>query len=106
MYNLAIDPFGQTRYRIDYTVQQDIRRGVGVFGAMAAAFRKLMGTKKPQVAVGYEREGREAWEQVYLELDPKDIKPGLNQLAVQVKDLVTEKTVMRQALFRLYEKKP
>ncbi len=59
VYNLERDEFAQTRFKVSYTIQQDVRAGSSVFGLLSAGFRKLMAKgKKPQVAVSYERVGR------------------------------------------------
>jgi hypothetical protein len=101
VYNLTKDVFGQTRYRVDYTIQQDIRKGVGVFGALSAGMQKLMTSGKPQVVVSYERTGSEVWEPIYLELNTKQVKAGLNQLEVTVTDMVSGQSVSKRAMFQL-----
>jgi len=101
VYNLTRNEFGQTKYRIDYTIQQDIRKGVGLFGALSAGMRKLIAVGKPQVVVSYEREGRDLWEPIYLELDMRKVQTGLNQVEVKVTDLVSGQSVSKRAMFRL-----
>ena len=78
IYNLTRDEFGQTRYRIDYEIQQDVRSSNSVFGALNSGVRKLIAMGKPQVSEGYERQGRDVWEPIYLELDMHKVKRGLN----------------------------
>jgi hypothetical protein len=40
VYNLTRNEFGQTHYRVDYAVQQDVRKGSGLFGSLGAGFLK------------------------------------------------------------------
>jgi hypothetical protein len=101
VYNLTRDEFGQTRYKVNYTIQQDLRSGFGVFGALGAGFKSLIASGKPQVTVSYDREGRDLSEPIYLELDINKVKPGLNQVTVTVTDLVSRQSVTKQAMFQL-----
>jgi GWxTD domain-containing protein len=102
VYNLERDEFAQTRFKVSYTIQQDVRAGSSVFGLLSAGFRKLMAKgKKPQVAVSYERVGQDVWEPIYLELDSREMAVGLNQLEVEVTDLLSGLSMKRKAIFQL-----
>ncbi len=101
VYNLAKDTFGQTRYRVEYTIQQDVRRAIGLFGALSTGIKKLFAKDDPQVAVSYEQYGSEVWEPIYLELDTGEMKLGLNQIKVTVTDLVGGDEVSKKAMFQL-----
>ncbi|MCZ6634215.1 MAG: GWxTD domain-containing protein, partial [bacterium] len=102
IYNLERDEFGQTRFKVSYTIQQDVRSGSTVFGLLSGGFRKLMAKgKKPQVVVSYERVGQDVWEPIYLELDSRKMAPGMNQIEVEVTDLLRGLSMKRKAIFRL-----
>ena len=102
VYNLQRDEFGQTRYKVSYTIQQDVRSGSSIFGLLSGGFKRLMARgRKPQVAVSYEHVGRDAWEPIHLELDSKKMILGLNQVEVEVTDLLRGQSVKRKAIFRL-----
>ncbi len=102
VYNLQRDEFGQTRYRVSYTIQQDVRSGASIFGLLSGGFKRLMArSRKPQVAVSYEHVGRDVWEPIHLELDSKKMILGLNQVEVEVTDLSSGQSVKREAIFRL-----
>ncbi len=102
IYNLQRDEFGQTRYEVSYTIQQDVRSGSSIFGLLSGGFKKLMArSKKPQVAVSYEHVGRDVWEPIHLELDSKKMILGLNQIEIKVTDLLSGQSVKREAIFRL-----
>ena len=102
VYNLQRDEFGQTRYKVSYTIQQDVRSGSSIFGLLSGGFKRLMArNRKPQVAVSYEHVGRDVWEPIHLELDSKKMILGLNQVEVEVTDLASGQSVKRKAIFRL-----
>ncbi len=102
VYNLQRDEFGQTRYKVSYTIQQDVRSGSSIFGLLSGGFKRLMARgRKPQVAVSYEHVGRDVWEPIHLELDSKKMILGLNQVEVEVTDLSSGQSVKREAIFRL-----
>ncbi len=102
VYNLQRDEFGQTRYKVSYTIQQDVRSGSSIFGLLSGGFKRLMARgRKPQVAVSYEHVGRDVWEPIHLELDSKKMILGLNQVEVEVMDLSSGQSVKREAIFRL-----
>ncbi|MCY3871149.1 MAG: GWxTD domain-containing protein [Gemmatimonadetes bacterium] len=102
VYNLQRDEFGQTRYKVSYTIQQDVRSGSSIFGLLSGGFKRLMArNRKPQVAVSYEHVGRDVWEPIHLELDSKKMILGLNQVEVEVTDLSSGQSVKREAIFRL-----
>lgn len=102
VYNLQRDEFGQTRYKVSYTIQQDVRSGSSIFGLLSGGFKRLMArSRKPQVVVSYEHVGRDVWEPIHLELDSKKMILGLNQVEVEVTDLLRGQSVKREAIFRM-----
>ena len=70
-------------------------------GSLASGFRKLLGTGKETVSVSYEREGRESWERIFLEIDTEKVGSGIHQIEVKVTDLLADRTETRRAMFRL-----
>ncbi|MDA0745729.1 MAG: GWxTD domain-containing protein [bacterium] len=101
VYNFQKDTFGQTRYRVAYTIRRDVRRGFSLYGAMTGVFRTLMSRGDEAVVVQYEREGAELWEPIYFELDTEKLAGGLNEIEVEVTDLVRGRSVSRKAMFRV-----
>ena len=51
--------------------------------------------------MSYERAGKGTSEPIYFELDTKTLKPGMNQIEVQVTDLNSGRAVSKKAIFRL-----
>ena len=101
VYRLLKDEFGQTRYRVSYTLRQNIRRGFNPFGALAAKIRQFVRKTEPELVVSYERAGTDSSEPIYFELDMKKVKPGLHQIEVTVADLNSSTSASRNAVFRL-----
>ena len=104
VYHLQRDDFGQTRYRVTYTLRRDVRRGIGTFGALVAGFRKLFAVKRPEVTLSYEGTGTTTWEPIYFELETRKLKPGVNQLEVKVTDLNSGATTLRRTMFQIGKK--
>ena len=101
IYNLREDEFGRTRYRISYTIKQDIQRRSGLYGALASAFHHLLPGEGRKVKVSYDRSGTEGSEQMFIALDTASLETGLHQVAVAVTDLVTGTSVEKKAMFLL-----
>jgi len=103
IYNLVRDDFGQTHYRVEYTVRQGARKSKGLFGAVASGLGKLLSLRRPELVVSYERTGSEVSEPVYFELQPEKLKPGVNQIEVTVTDLANGRAVASSKMFELDE---
>ena len=104
VYGLTRDEFGQTRYQVSYTVDQQIRKGAGAFGALRTMFRRAVSDREPQVSIGYESTGETPDEPVYLEIDTKELKPGYNRVTVAVTDQVSGQVARREAIMRLVDR--
>ncbi len=101
IYNLQKDAFGQTKFRIKYTIWEDIRKNASLLGSIPSFLGKLVTDKKPEISISSDYIGNSATEPVYIELDTQKLKPGLYQLAVEVHDLISLQTSSREALFIL-----
>ncbi len=104
LYGLTRDEFGQTQYQVNYTVDRQIRKGSGVFGALGTMFRRTMSDREPQVSIGYDATGETVDEPVYLEIDTKELKSGYNRVTVVVTDQVSEQVAKREAIMRLVDR--
>ena len=98
VYDLKIDDFGQTKYRVDYriTPQEGKLSGVQVLRALG----RLLGIEeKAVVTISYERTGTGSDEYNYLEIDPGESKPGRYEIAVTITDLNGEQTAEKTVIF-------
>ncbi len=100
-YNLAPDRFGQTNYKVSYTVRRDVRRSPGLFGAVAAGMRELFGRKEEALGVSYERICDRDGERIYFGIEPERLKAGWNQIEIRIDDLIGQNTVSKKATFRM-----
>jgi len=100
VYNLTADAFGQAKYRVDYTIRENIQNGRGVVGVMAGGLKRFFQARQePEFRVGYERSGRAVDEPIFFELETKKLKPGLKEVVVTITDLNGQKTVSQNAMF-------
>ena len=99
IYNLTRDEFGQTRYSVEYTVRPRVGTNLGsIVSRLAQTFS---GSKREQVAIGYEQVGLGASEVAYVELDLGDTRAGRYDIRVEVTDLNTKTMVGRETTFEM-----
>ena len=102
VYDLKIDDFGQTKYRVDYriTPREGKLSGVQVLRALG----RLLGIEeKAVVTISYQRTGTGSDEYNYLEIDPGESKPGRYEIAVAITDLNGEQTAEKMVMFFISE---
>jgi hypothetical protein len=98
IYRLKRDEFGQTRYKVEYSIRPKGVQGRTASGVVSQLVRVFTG-KKQELAVGYEQLGNSESEEVYMELDLKSTKPGQYILEIEVTDLNSGLTSNRQTGF-------
>ncbi len=102
LYNLTPDEFGQTRYRVTYTIAaEDPIRPFNLVRSSVGALAKMFKRKdKTQVKVSFEQTGSEQFTPGYFELSLKKVKAGYNRLSVSVEDLNSGQKVAKEIQFR------
>ena len=99
VYNLSRDEFGQTHYKVEYTIRRQEGRSFGdVISRWVQTFK---GKKQEEVVVGYELAGEEPFERVFVELTLPPGNPGKHTLKVQVTDLNSGTTAVKETVFRV-----
>ncbi|MDE2997627.1 MAG: GWxTD domain-containing protein [Gemmatimonadota bacterium] len=94
IYNLKRDEFGQTRYRVEYTM------GPKAGGVLSRLAQTLTGKSKKQgVAIGYEQLGLHESEVAYTELELGEARPGRHYLNVKVTDLNSGRSFAKETTF-------
>ena len=94
IYNLTKDEFGQTRYRIAYSLG-----GAGKAGTSSIArLTRIVGGRQ-EIAVASEQSGTETTEVQYVELSPGEHQEGRQALQVTVTDLNSGDVVQKQVAF-------
>ncbi len=98
IYRLKKDAFGQTRYKVAYTIRPKGVQGRSASGVISQLVRVFTG-RKQELAVGYEQIGNSESEEIYMELDLKSTRPGQYILEIDVTDLNSGLTSNRQTGF-------
>lgn len=95
IYNLARDTFGQTRYRVAYTVGEEGKPGIGNIARLV----RLRGNRRAEVEVAYELVGTQRSEVEYVALQLGQRNTGRQVLQVAVTDVNSGETVIKDAAF-------
>ena len=98
IYRLKKDAFGQTRYKVAYTIRPKGVQGRSASGVISQLVRVFTG-RKQELAVGYEQIGNSESEEIYMELDLQSTRPGQYILEIDVTDLNSGLTSNRQTGF-------
>ncbi|MDE2888108.1 MAG: GWxTD domain-containing protein [Gemmatimonadota bacterium] len=94
IYNLKRDEFGQTQYRVEYTM------GPKAGGVLSRLAQTLTGKSKKQgVAIGYEQLGVQESEVAYTELELGEARSGRHYLNVKVTDLNSGRSFEKETTF-------
>ncbi len=94
IYNLKKDDFGQTHYRVEYTM------GPKAGGVLSRIAQTLKGRyNKREVAVGYEQLGVQESEVAYTELELGEARSGRHYLTVKVTDLNSGRSFEKETTF-------
>lgn len=94
IYNLKRDEFGQTQYRVEYTM------GPKAGGVLSRLAQTLTGRSGQQgVAIGYEQLGVQESEVAYTELELGEARSGRHYLTVKVTDLNSGRSFLKETTF-------
>ena len=96
IYNLTRGEFGQTKYRVSYTIASEDTQGIA--GTISSLFRWREG-KREQLAVTYEQQGSAFQEVEYVELQLENRPAGKYLLKVTVADVNSGETAEKDAGF-------
>ncbi len=96
IYNLKKDEFGQTNYKISYTITS--RDTPGRAGNISRLFRWGTG-KREELAITYEQQGAAAQEVEYVELDLGDQVLGRYSLKVSITDKNSGESAVKDVVF-------
>ena len=93
VYNLKLDAFGQTKYRVSYEVRSKDQKTVGA--RILGGVGRMLGQKNGEgvITIDYEQVGNDSEEQAYLELDLSKTEPGIQLLRIMVTDQNSKQTV-------------
>lgn len=101
IYNLMQNEFGQSQYRVEYTVR--------TYREDAAPVRILRGLGKllrlveedQQVVIAYDQVGDKPEQRAYVELDLTQSEPGEQLIVVKVTDLLRKQDAQKEIRFKI-----
>ncbi len=101
IYNLKQDAFGQTRYRVEYTLRSKRKRAlpVKILHGLGRAFR--LSEKDREIVIAYDQTGNRPDEVAYVELDLTETEEGGQQVKVAVTDLLSDDRASKEISFRI-----
>ena len=101
VYNLKRNEFGRTRYRVDYSFRAQ-EKGLAPIRALRGLGRMLrLQEKRREVVISYEQSGDAPEDIAYVELDLKDAEPGGQEVRVKVTDLLADRDVTQEIVFKI-----
>ena len=101
IYNLKQDAFGQTRYRVEYTLRSQRERALPakILHGLGRAFR--LSEKDQEIVIAYDQAGNRPDEVAYVELDLTETQEGGQQVRVAVTDLLADDRATKEISFRI-----
>ena len=101
IYNLKQDAFGQTRYRVEYTLRSQRKRALParVLHGLGRVFR--LSEKDQEVVIAYDQAGSRPDEVAYVELDLTETQEGGQLVRVTVTDLLADERTSKDVSFRI-----
>lgn len=97
IYNLQRDAFGQTRYRVEYTIRSQEKPSLGAL--ISQLVKTISRGKKEEIAIDFEQVGSRSSEATYIALDLTACGLGRHTVSVEITDLESGETTMKEASF-------
>ena len=99
IYNLTRNEFGQTQYRVVYTIRSYKERSVPARILHGLGRLLRVAEKDQEVEIAYDQTGAERDEVTYVELDLTETEPGRQRVTVTVSDLLAEREATKDITF-------
>ena len=101
IYNLKQDAFGQTRYRVEYTLrsQRDRALPAKILHGLGRVFR--LSEKDREIVIAYDQAGNRPDEVAYVELDLSETQEGGQSVKVSVTDLLADEEASKEISFSI-----
>lgn len=99
IYNLERDTFGQTSYKVEYTIRSHTERSVPakILRGIGRIMQVVEGEQ--EVKVSFEQTGDRVDDSAYVELDITESRPGGQMVKVKVTDLQSERSAEKSIRF-------
>lgn len=101
IYNLERNDFGQTQYRVEYTMRTYREHGVPVRILRGLGRLLRLVEEDQQVVIAYEQVGDQSDDHAYVELDLTASDIGDQEIVVEVTDLLTEQKMQKKIRFKI-----
>ncbi len=101
IYNLKQDAFGQTRYRVEYTLRSKRDRALPakILHGLGRVFR--LSEKDQEIVIAYDQAGNRPDEVAYVELDLTGTREGGQLVRVAVTDLLADEQASKEISFSI-----
>ena len=101
IYNLKQDAFGQTHYRVEYTLRSQRKRALPakMLHGLGRVFR--LSEKDQEVVIAYDQTGSRPDEVAYVELDLTETQEGGQLVRVTVTDLLADERTSKDISFSI-----
>ena len=101
IYNLNRDAFGQTHYRVEYTIRSHKKRSIPARILRGVGRLLRLAEKNQELTIAYEQTGDRSDEVAYVELDLTETKPGGQLVRVAVTDLLSQQETAKEITFSI-----
>ena len=101
IYNLNRDAFGQTQYRVEYTIRSYKQRSIPARILRGVGRLLRLVEKGQELTIAYEQTGDRTDEVAYVELDLTETKPGGQLVRVTVTDLLNQQEAAKEITFSI-----
>ena len=97
IYNLKRDAFGQTRYRVVYTIRSQEKMTLGAL--ITQLVKTITRGEDEEIAIDFEQVGKRPSEATYIALDLTACGLGRHTVSVEITDLESGEKVVKEASF-------
>ena len=101
IYNLKHNAFGQTRYRVVYTIRSQEKMTLGAL--VSQLVKTITKGKDEEIAIDFEQVGKGASEAAYVALDLTACGLGRHTVSVEITDLESGEKAVKEATFVVAE---
>ena len=97
IYNLKRNAFGQTRYRVVYTIRSQEKMTLGAL--ITQLVKTITKGEDEEIAIDFEQVGKRPSEAAYVALDLTACGLGRHTVSVEITDLESEEKAVKEASF-------
>ena len=97
IYNLKRNAFGQTQYRVEYSIRLKKKDGLGAL--ISHLVKTITRDKDEEIAIDFEQSGLRSSESTYVALDLTACDLGRHLVRVAITDLISGETAQKEAAF-------